>query len=121
MKLLIALSLFFAAQAQAVQLTFSSESPSAVNYSTTNSQSKAMACSGNTVEVLSHTDAIVAIGIADGNNVPSQDYKYIPAGPGSGTRFRPKGGLSYGLYIYVRTPAGAVSSGTVEISCTTEE
>lgn len=118
---LLLLILFFCATALPVQLTFSGGSPSTQDYSTSNSQSKAMACEGNTIEVLNQVEAIVAVGFSDGNGVPSFDYKYIPAGPGAGTRIRPKGGLSSGLYVYIRTPNGAVTSGTIQISCTTEE
>lgn len=121
MKLLLALALFFSATAFPIQITFSGEAPSTTSFSASNSQSRTMACEGNTVEVMNNTTAILAIGISEAGTVPSSDYKYVPAGPAAGTRFKPKGGLSYGLYLYIRTPGGAITSGTVEISCTTEE
>lgn len=118
--LILALVSQFALATGSRIITFSGGSPSSVEFSSTDSQSKGGVCSGNTITVLNQTDAVVAVGIGTTGSTPSEDLYYIPPGPNSGIEKRPESPLGSQNYIYFRTPDGAQTSTAIQYSCTTE-
>lgn len=103
-----------------IQITASGGDPIPTAYSTSNSQSKTMECQGNVVEIMNETSTKLAVGFGKDTATPD-DYKFVPAGPGSWTVVVPKGGSSSGTYLYVRSAGSAITSGSISVSCTFEE
>jgi hypothetical protein len=105
----------------ATQITASGGSPIPIAFSASNAQSQVRACPGNVVEVLNQTSTALAVGFGRSSSVPSSDYVFVPPGPNSGHVIRPKGGLNAADYVYIRSAVSAITSGTVQVSCYTEE
>lgn len=114
-------SIFFALTARAVQITASGGSPIPASYDANDSQSKAQECQGNVIEVQNETDTKLVIGLGTSSAIPVKDLKYVPAGPGSWTIVKPKGGASSGQYLYVKSAGSAITSGTYTVTCTYED
>lgn len=107
--------------AAARHVTASGGSPIPTAYSASNSQSQIVECAGNTIKILNQTESVLFFGFGRASAAPELDLSFVPPGPGAGHTIRPDGGPGSGVYLYIRAPAGAVTSGTVEVSCTTEE
>lgn len=102
------------------QITASGGSPIPTAFSTSDSQSKAMECQGNVVEILNLSATALAYGFGKTSSVPVFDYAYALPGSttvGSGVRVKPLGGMSAGDYVYIRSAGSAITSGTVLVSC----
>jgi len=121
-KAFIVLSLLVATKAfpYGVNITASGGSPIPASYST-GSQSQVVQCSqSNTIEVLNQTSAVLAVSFSrDSSTAPSSDFGFVPPGANSGTRYYIT--IGNGTYIYIRSAGSAVSSGTVQVSCWTED
>lgn len=121
MKFLVLFFLPILAFAGAAQITASGGSPIPTSYSATNSQSRVLECIGNTIKILNQTDSVLAFGLGRSNAAPDADYSFIPPGPNSGHTVKPQGFSGSGTYLYIRAPNAAETSGTVQVSCTTED
>lgn len=119
----IALGLLFfcgAAFPYGIQITASGGSPIPASYST-GSQSQAVQCSqSNVIEVLNQTSSVLAVSFSrDASSAPSSDFGFVPSGANSGTRYFLT--IGNGTYIYIRSAGSAITSGTVQVSCWTED
>lgn len=103
-----------------VQVTASGGSPIPASYAT-DSQSKVIQCGqSNVIEVLNQTSSVLAVSFTrDGSTAPSSDFGFVPPGANSGTRYFLT--IGNGTYIYIRSAGSAISSGTVQVSCWTED
>lgn len=118
--LLFSMMSFFA-MGKGVQITASGGSPIPNAYSASDSQSKALECQGNVVEIMNESSTKLAFEFGTSSTAPTTDYKFVPAGPGSWTVAVPKGGMGSGTYLYIRSAGSAITSGTYTASCTFEE
>lgn len=103
------------------QITASGGSPIPTAFSASNTQSQVQECQGNVIEVQNESATKLVIGFGTSAAVPPFDYKFVPSGPLAWQSFRPKGGFGSGTYIYIRSAGSAVTSGTVSVSCTSED
>ena len=79
-------------------------------------------CKGNVVEMFNQSSALIAYGFGTATTVPPFVFSYIPPGPASGTRVKPKGGLyGKGTYLYIKAVTGSVTSGSLAGACFYEE
>ena len=102
------------------QVTASGGSPIPTAYAT-DAQSRVIQCSqSNVVEVLNQTSAVLAVSFArDASSVPVSDFGFVPPGTNSGTRYYMT--IGNGTYVFIRSAGSAVTSGTVQVSCWSED
>lgn len=124
MKHILALVLILPAMAlgQGTKITGTGGAPIPTAFSATDTKSQVQECKGNVVEILNLTAAEIGFGFGTSSSVPAYDYSFVPPGPNSGGRYKPKGGLSSGTYVYIRSASGsALTSLSVLVSCYNEE
>lgn len=123
MKIFIFLALIFpmASHAVGTVVTATVGAPIPVSYSASDAKSKVLECPGNTVKVFNYSDSVIGIGFSTSGDAPISDYAYVPSGPSSVHVLRPRGVMSPGIYLYIRSPAAAETSESVYVSCTTED
>lgn len=99
-----------------VPLSGGSQLPAAY---TGSAPSLTMSCRGaNKVEILNYTTSALAWNWTNSNTVvPTEDFSYVPAGSGGGNTWTLPSPMGSAAYLYVRAPAGAVSSGSFYLSC----
>ena len=124
MRLLTTFFFVFSLQAfgLAQLITASGGSPIPIAYDANDSQSKVMICgSSQEVEVINNTTTLLALGLKEGDILPTSDYAFVLAGPNAGRVFL-KGNqnqvIGNNTAVYIRSTSGAaITSGTVAISC----
>lgn len=121
LSLVLAVLLPAVAIAKGTQVTGTGGDPIPINFSAATEKSRVSRCDGNVIEVINQTGSILGFGIGTETTVPASDYAFIPAGPGAGGRFKPKGGMSSGQYLYIRSTDSPLTSLSVFASCFNEE
>lgn len=107
--------------AGAKQITASAPAPIKTTYDSASTQSQVIECIGNMIKILNQTDSVLAFGFGRVNSTPQADYSFVPPGPNSGHAFKNSTVAGSGTYIYIRAPNAEEDSGTVQVSCTTED
>lgn len=120
--LLLALLVPLMAIAKGTVVTATGGAPIPTSFSASDAHSQVMECQGNVLEVINYPEVPLAVGFGTSTTAPAFDYAYVPTGSGGVGRFKPKGGMSGGQYVYIRAAGGATAtSDSVFVSCYYEE